>query len=584
MARIERASARRGAPPVTSERASAPGPGPRVAIDLLLALACAGLALWVHRGALAVYFHPDDLISMEWARGILPAPDFGPWRLISGRLFFAAALEVFGTNPFAYHLLNAVLHVANVVLLYALCRRWGASTAAATLAAGLFGTARPAFSVLQQAVGIGELLALGLAMAALLLCERRTIAARTGAVALLLAAVLSKEGVLPLPLALLLPREPGSWARSSAWRGRLAVAGPALLASAAAGAALVVAHVRERAFGSEAYAMGFGTNLFHNLMTYVAWAFDVRNPFFDDPGRISPEAWHVGLPVLTALVALAWGTRRRTLLPIVGLAWAALTIAPVVPLLYHTYATYLYAPLAGVGLALATGLEALVRSVPASRRRHRGRDGARESAHGNGPGLAMAAMAVVLLIAHAANSNWLLDARVARRVQGLDVPFDRQLRKSEMVRRAAEGLRRSSTGTPKRIVIYMPAEASSRLDQRAGVVFRDTTIQLEQMLMYRVLDGGRALQALSPGLDSVAFVQRWTGEYADFDLCANSPAGDVVDFGRGPDAHLKLGQLLLQGGYAPLAVDHLTEACKAYAEDARLRQMLARAQAASRPR
>src|SRR5205823_4774779 len=98
---------------------------------------------------------------------------------------------------------------------------------------------------------------------------------------------------------------------------------------------------------------------------------------------------------------------------------------------------------------------------------------------------------------------------------------------------AAEGLRRTATGTPRRIVIYMPPEASRRLDQRTGEVVRDTTIKLEQTLMVRVLDGGRALRALSPGLDSVAFASRWTADYADFDLCANTPAGDIVDFGRG---------------------------------------------------
>jgi hypothetical protein len=179
---------------------------------------------------------------------------------------------------------------------------------------------------------------------------------------------------------------------------------------------------------------------------------------------------------------------------------------------------------------------------------------------------------LVLLLAGAVGSDRLLAARVARRVEGLDLPFDRQLRKSEMVRRATEGLRRS--GTPRRIVLYMPPEASNRLDQRTGQLFPDTTLALEQMLMVRVLDEGRALRALIPGLDSVAFVRRWAPEYAAFDLCANSPAGDIVDFGQGPDAHLRLGQLLMQSGKRLLAVDLLGAACTAYPQDPRLRQML----------
>ena len=558
--------------------------GTPIAIDALLALGCAALALWVQRGALGVYFHPDDLISLERVRGLLPTPDFGPWRLLSGRLFFTASLWVFGTDPRAYHVLNAALHATNVALLYALARRWGAPALAATLAAGLFGAARPAFSVLQQAVGIGELMAFGLAAAALLLGERRTSAARGAAALLLLAALLSKEGVLLLPLVLLVPREPGAWARPGAWRERLGVAAPLLATSAAVGVAFAIGHVREQAFGGEAYAMGFGANLFHDLMTYAAWAFDAWNPFYDQPGGVSHQAWRVGVPVVVALIALAWATRDRTRLPAVGLAWAGLTIAPVLPLLYHTYANYLYVPLAGLGLAAGAGLEALVPARPASGDARRGPGRARRAASVDRRTLAVAAIVGVVLIAHAATSDRLLAARAARRYQGLDLPFDPQLRKSEMVRRAAEGLRSSSPGPPRRIVLYLPTESSLRMDSGSGAMRRDSTLTLERMLMYRVLDGGRALRALFPGLDSVAFVTRWTADYADFDLCVNTLEGDIEDLGRGPDAHLRLGRLLLEGRYAALAVDHLARACGTYPQDPRLRQLLATARAGQAPR
>ena len=544
-----------------------------LARDAALALACALLALWTQRRALGVYFHPDDLISLEWTRGILPSPDFGLWRLLSGKAYFAAALGLFGTEPLPYHVLNALVHMASVVLLYVLARRWGAPRAAATLAAGLFGAARPAFSVLQQAVGIGELLALGLTLGAFLACERRTTGARAAAVLLFVAALLSKEAVVLLPLVLLLPRDATGWARREAWGERARVAVPLLLTCLAAVIVLAIGNLRNRAFGGEAYAMAFGVNLFHNLMTYVAWAFNVRDAFFDDPGGISLTAWHVGLPILGLVLALAWFTRRRTLLPAIGLAWAALTIAPVLPLAHHTYATYLYTPLAGLALAVGSGLEALVR-VPAPAANDRAtRQGARPAS------VVPWVVTVVLLGAHALASDRLLEARVERRVESIDLPFDRQLRKSEMVRRAAEGLRR--TGTPRRIVLYMPPEASSQLDQRTGQVHRDTTLALEQMLMVRVLDQGRALRALIPGLDSVAFVRHWSPAYVDFDLCANSPAGDIVDFGQGPDAHLQLGQLLIRSGRHQLAEDLLGAASAAYAQDPRLRQLLESAQAAS---
>jgi hypothetical protein len=78
----------------------------------------------------------------------------------------------------------------------------------------------------------------------------------------------------------------------------------------------------------------------------------------------------------------------------------------------------------------------------------------------------------------------------------------------------------------------------------------------------------------------VAFVRRWSAAYSDFDLCANSPAGDIVDFGRGPDAHLRLGELLIRSGRPRLAEDLLGSAAAAWTQDPRLRQMLETTQAA----
>src|SRR6185503_15650507 len=200
----------------------------------------------------------------------------------------------------------------------------------------------------------------------------------------------------------------------------------------------------------------------------------------------------------------------RTLLPAIGLVWAALAMAPVLPLTHHTYATYLYTPIAGLALAVGSGLTSLGDAwSPQRAARERER-----RAGGRAP--AVWATIIVVLVAAARVSDRLLGERVGRRVESIDLPFDRQLRKSEMVRRATEGLRR--TGAPRRIVLYMPPEASNRLDQLTGRVYADTTLELSQMLMVRVLDEGRALRALLPGLDSVAFVRRWSPAYTDFDL------------------------------------------------------------------
>jgi len=185
-----------------------------------------------------------------------------------------------------------------------------------------------------------------------------------------------------------------------------------------------------------------------------------------------------------------------------------------------------------------------------------------------------------LLVASAASSDRLLEARVARRYEDVDLPYDRQLRKSEMVRRAAAGLERTSAAGPRRIALYMPSAADRRLDQRTGRTYSDTAMKLDDMLIVRVLDGGRALRAVVPGLDSVAFVRHWSRDYAGFDLCANSREGDIEDFGRGPDAHLLLGERLIRIGRPAFAVDLLVSACEIYPGDNRLRAMLDQARTA----
>ncbi len=560
--------------PSPSVRARPPFP----VLDALLALVCAALAAWVHRSALHVYFHPDDLISLERARGIVPTPELGFWRLIAGPGFFMAAVRLFGADPFAYHALNATLHAVSVVLLYAFVRSRGGAPIAATLAAGLFGAARPAFSVLQQAVGIGDLLACACVIGALLLADRAGTRARVTAVALALAALLSKESVLLLPLVLLVPVEPGRLADRDAWRARVLRTWPVLAACVLVGAALWAGRVPARAFGGEAYATRFGLNLFHNLMTYVSWAFDVVHPFYDERGGVSIEAWQIGIPVMGALFALAWEVRARTTLPVVGLAWFTLGLVPVLPLLHHTYANYLYAPLAGLAIALGAGLAALVPArAPTESRRAESRARRPPGAPAHRAGAIAWAVVAAVLMTHAWTSTRLLDARAARRFQGLDLPYDPQLRKSEMVRRAAVGLGQTSIGPPRRIALFSPPEMRGKVDDRTGETRQDSLLSVEHTLIYQVLDGGRALRALFPTLDSVAFVPHWSAAYADFDLCANSFEGDIMNFGRGPDALLRLAEILLQAPDRRLAADFLTRACEIYPSDRRLAVALATA-------
>jgi hypothetical protein len=531
---------------------------PLAAADAALALACVALALWVQRRALGGFFSPDDLLILERLRGILPPQPVPLWRLLSGTLYFRAVLPWFGVVPFPYHLVNLLLHAVNVGLLYLWVRRWRGGTLAATLAAGLFGTSRYFYPVLQQATGIGEVAALTFALAALLLALGRGLAARLAALVLFVAALLSKESVLLLPLVLLLPERHGEPGRPRLARSALLLVPGLVLAGA-----LAALHVRAAALSGEAYEAGWGANLFHDLMTYSAWAVDLRTLVPDLAGGYSATAWHVGLPVtigLASLAALAW---RRSTAGAAGAAWWLLGLAPVLPLLRHSYLAYLYTPLAGFAMALGAGLEgAAARWLPVPRT---------TPGPGRATGLLPWAIVAGAVLGHAALSDAMLGDRLRARTPGLDLPLDSFVRKSEVAGRVAQGFGRSIGARRVKAVFLVPEEGAPAYDVRTGRPVAADSGGRRYALLPAVLDQGRALRALYPNADSVAFLGRWVPGYEDFELFVTGPAGEVRDLGRGLEAHVALATLLLTRGLYGTARGQLAAAVQEWPDDARLR-------------
>ncbi|HUK63993.1 MAG TPA: hypothetical protein VLV15_11685, partial [Dongiaceae bacterium] len=220
---------------------------------------------WVQRHALGAFFSsPDDLIHLQQAAGLKPTLAT-PFRFLSQVLYFRMMYMLVGPNPRAFHLVTYGLHLVNVVLVYALARSFGVRRVIAGAAAGLFG-AFPLFLVLlSSGVGMNDELALTLAIAALLVLERPGRAARVAASALFTLAMICKESVLFLPLLALVPR--GGATRSAAAR-RVA---PLLVIAACFAILFFVLRPSGLAPDRVIYAMQFGPNLFHNLMTYLCW-------------------------------------------------------------------------------------------------------------------------------------------------------------------------------------------------------------------------------------------------------------------------------------------------------------------------
>jgi dolichyl-phosphate-mannose-protein mannosyltransferase len=542
-------------PPTRSARAPA--------LAWLAGLACVAMALWVHRAALGAYFSPDDLISFERARGLLPPHPLPWWRFLSGPVYFTTGLRVFGVDPFPFHLVNWLAHGMNVVLLFRLMRRWSASTSAAIVASGVFGTSRLAHSALLQAVGVGELLATTGLLLSLLTLDANRPRSWWRAGLLFAAALLCKESVLLLPAVVLLPLPP-----RAPTRRRLGATAALLAASGLLLLLVVLAHGRSSAFAGEAYAVAFGANLFHNLMTYASWTLDYRTVLPDIGGGVVPIAWRTGLPVMLGLGVLV--ALRPTPRAMAGLLWFVLALLPVLPLLHHSYLQYAYAALAGVSIVLAEAWDGAIR--PLARRLSGERGPHRDRRSMPAPAGRMwvpVASAMTLVVALALAGEHLVDRRWNQRIPGRGFHVDPMLRKSEVIRHVSESLRPALDGRRTRLVFVEPAASHRSFVVGTGREIEDVDPSAQDLLS-RVLDTGRGLRALYTGLDSVVFVERWSAAFREFDLVANTPDGYAVDVGQGPDAHLRFARALVEGGYARVAIDHLAAAAAAYPTDPRL--------------
>jgi hypothetical protein len=515
-------------------------------------VSCVALALWTHRRALGQFFALDDLVILEEVRGLREATP-GLWRLLSRYLYFGAAVPLFGTNPLPYHVVSLALHVVNVALLYRFVRGRAGSPLAAGVAAGLFGATRLHFNALGSAATIGEPLALGLTLGALLLADRAG-AARFAPPVLFLGALLSKESVVLLPALLLQPR-----AGAGPLRERARRAAPLLALGALFAVALMAGGAGETHLGGKAYARAFGANLALNLMTYAKWSVDQADAFLGQVSAMDPGAWPVGLAVIAGLALLAVLARRAAWPPAFGALWWLLALAPVLPLLHHTYLYYLYVPSAGLAMAVGAAAGWAERRSPA-----------RAVA-------AVAALASALVLGHAVQADRLLDRRFAARIPGTGVPLDPDLRKSETARHASEAVGRTLAGRPARVAFLLPASLERVYSTATGErVARRTSADASYGILAGALDDGRGLRALRPGVDSVAFLPDWRPGYGEFELFSQSPDGTVFALGRGPDGFAAAGAAMTRSGEVGPARELLTGALSEFPDHAPLRFQYAR--------
>jgi hypothetical protein len=513
------------------------------------------MVVWVHGRAIGSFFtSPDDLVHLQQAAGLLPTLPT-PLRWPSQVLYFRLMFAMWGPNPVPFHIVTFVLHLVNVCLVYELARTFGSSRRAAWLGATLFGCF-PLFStLLSSAVGINDELAFCLASVAVLWIGRPGKIASVGAIVSFTLAMLCKESVIFLPLLGLL-RTPGPEGRSARARRFL----PLLAISALF--AVLFAALRSVGLAPDkvVYAGRLGPNVFHNLMTYTSWAVDLRNPLPDLIASYDSNAWRVGMAVTIGALLASISLGRFEPGIRAGILWWLVGLLPVLPLEFLTYRHYMYPALPGLSLVFASTLTAILDRIGSV------------VSNGRVVRLAIAGAVLLLALAYAARARQLVGLRSDLRVPGTDLALDPVSRRREAALHAMESLGQTLEPRTKKLVILTPAGTWRVFGARSGHEYTARGIVGKPYnLLEESLDRGRAVKLFYPWVDSVAFIDRWTQNYQDYDLFLPSVDGHLQEFGSGPLAQNEAAKWMMTRHWLVQARDHLEAAVRAYPRDAGVR-------------
>jgi len=379
----------------------------------LLALLLAGTALLYGRTARFPFVNWDDPIHVYRNRGVVE-PQAVSWqeRWLPRHLGYpmpltlasyhldralhgpASPREVRPEQGRGYHVTNLLLMLVAVGLVFALCLRVAGSPWAAALGAAVFAAHPASVETVAWITGRKELLVTLLCAAAALAWLRhlgdRRVTTALGFALLSLAALASKpSAVLLVPFALwTLWVRPDLPSRRSLREGHVPAPGPgrpspagwlALGAATLAAAALVLvslgwqravhAVAEEPWSGAPArslYALGFHLRL-------LVWPVNLRLRYLLEPGGLS--GYHLlGGAALVVLLTVVLHPRSRRRPVALGAALVLLGLLPshVMPLQRFVADTYLFLPLVGVAVLIASSAASLLGSAPpghAARRR-----------------------------------------------------------------------------------------------------------------------------------------------------------------------------------------------------------------------
>jgi Dolichyl-phosphate-mannose-protein mannosyltransferase len=486
-----------------------------------LGLAAGLLAvLAVHSPALHTFFAQDDLLFLLRARGLDPSP----WpiaRPLAGWWRWEASEALFGLDPLPYHLLALALHLANTALVWSIARRLAGPVGAA-VASVLFGSTSIAFTPLHWASGTGELMAATgmLGSLALYLKARAqgSLAWAVASAAAFGAAMLSKETTITGLLVI----------AAAEWRTGIASPSARAMLPHAVVAALVAlatatAYASGAFLGGAAYAWSLDpAALFRNLLTYAAWAVTPWVPVRDAVAAPQAGAMRAGVLALVAtLGVVVWTRRARPRAAEIGAVWCLAFLLPVLPLLHHTYLYYLYLPWAGLCWIAA----AAVRGVA-----------------GRHPALVAAATVLALAVVVADFGA----VRARERAMTGNLPTDRTIRESRMLRNATQALDSADLAPGTRVAFVHPG--ARRPTALAAGETSFSYVPLEQ-----VLGPGGGFALFFPELEYVGFSDSLPPDWEDAETFLFQDEGTMRSLGRGGRAQAALGTFTISTANWPRA-------------------------------
>jgi hypothetical protein len=346
---------------------------------LLLLLA----ELWIFSGSFDKFYNLDSLfyqihVPRSWQQltACFMSPDAGRQYRPATLAFMAAVTPFLGVNPRPYHWIPLVFHLLNTLLLYQLARRLFSGSLGILFATAFWGLHSVVAWITYDATCISDFLLAFLALGSMILAidgvRMRSTFRLTGSLICFLAALLTKEAALTLPLGLLIcltladrqnSDEPGagriapSIIKSIPWTALF-------LAVAVLHASLLLHWFRQGLLYTQgagaAYDIGARGNLVGKT-SYLYWALNLPDALAL-PNAARNHMLALGSMLLLLLIlASAFIRPAVRSSPVVwgSLTWFVGMNVPALLLSSRTAKWYLYVPLLGLALCLGFLVESI---------------------------------------------------------------------------------------------------------------------------------------------------------------------------------------------------------------------------------